>query len=246
MAKSVIDGTVGMRLNKFVAQCGVCSRRKAAELVKNGEIKVNGLIEVNPGYVTVPKDKVYYLGKRLHLEIKKVYILMNKPKNVVTTVSDEKGRKTVMDIVQKKVKERVYPVGRLDRNTTGLLLITNDGDLTKKLSHPSHKVTKIYNVELDRKLTEKDLQKIKKGLDLEDGKAIVDKVGYIPEKPKNLAFIELHSGRNRIIRRIFEALNYEVVRLDRIYYAGLTKKDLPRGWFRELKKQEIIMLKHFV
>lgn len=246
MAKSVIEGKVGMRLNKFVAQCGVCSRRKAAELVKNGEIKVNGQIEVNPGYVTVPKDKVYYLGKRLHLEIKKVYILMNKPKNVVTTVSDEKGRKTVMDIVEKKVKLRVYPVGRLDRNTTGLLLITNDGDLTKKLSHPSHKVKKIYNVELDRKLTEKDLKKLAKGLDLFDGKAIVDKVGFIPDKPKNLVSIELHSGRNRIIRRIFEALDYEVVRLDRIYYAGLTKKDLPRGWFRDLKKQEIIMLKHFV
>lgn len=235
-----------MRLNKFVAQCGVCSRRKAAELVKNGEIKVNGVIEVNPGYVTVPKDKVFYQGKRLRLEVKKVYILMNKPKNVVTTVNDERGRKTVMDIVEKKIKQRVYPVGRLDRNTTGLLLITNDGDLTKKLSHPSYKVKKRYNVELDRKLTEKDLNKIKKGLDLEDGKAIVDKIDYIPEKPKNLATLELHSGRNRIIRRIFEALNYEVVRLDRVYYAGLTKKDLPRGWFRDLKKQEIIMLKHFI
>lgn len=235
-----------MRLNKFVAQCGVCSRRKAAELVKNGEIKVNGVIEVNPGYVTVPKDKVFYQGKRLRLEVKKVYILMNKPKNVVTTVNDERGRKTVMDIVEKKIKQRVYPVGRLDRNTTGLLLITNDGDLTKKLSHPSYKVKKRYNVELDRKLTEKDLNKIRKGLDLEDGKAIVDKIDYIPEKPKNLATLELHSGRNRIIRRIFEALKYEVVRLDRVYYAGLTKKDLPRGWFRDLKKQEIIMLKHFI
>lgn len=245
MAKSTIDGKVGMRLNKFVAQCGVCSRRKAAELVKNGEIRVNGQVELNPGYVTVPRDKVNYKGKRLKLELKKIYILMNKPKNVVTTVNDEKGRKTVMDIVEKKVKQRVYPVGRLDRNTTGLLLITNDGDLTKKLSHPSHKVKKVYNVELDRKLSEKDLIKIRKGLDLEDGKAKVDRVDYIPEQAKNKATLELHSGRNRIIRRIFEALNYEVVRLDRIYYAGLTKKDLPRGWFRELKKKEIIMLKHF-
>lgn len=235
-----------MRLNKFVAQCGVCSRRKAAELVKNGEIKVNGRTELNPGYVTVPKDKVNYQGKRLKLEIKKVYILMNKPKNVVTTVSDERGRKTVLDIVQKKVKERIYPVGRLDRNTTGLLLITNDGDLTKKLSHPRYKVKKIYHVELDRKLAEKDLIKIRKGLILEDGKADVDKVDYIPEKAKNKVSIELHSGRNRIIRRIFAALEYEVVRLDRIYYGGLTKKDLPRGWFRDLKKKEIIMLKHFI
>lgn len=246
MAKSTIDGKVGMRLNKFVAQCGVCSRRKAAELVKNGEIRVNGQVELNPGYVTVPRDKVNYKGKRLKLELKKIYILMNKPKNVVTTVNDERGRKTVMDIVEKKVKQRVYPVGRLDRNTTGLLLITNDGDLTKKLSHPSHKVKKVYNVELDRKLSEKDLIKIRKGLDLEDGKAEVDRVDYIPEQAKNKATLELHSGRNRIIRRIFEALNYEVVRLDRIYYAGLTKKDLPRGWFRELKKKEIIMLKHFI
>lgn len=246
MAKSIVDGKVGMRLNKFVAQCGVCSRRKAAELVKNGEIKVNGKVELNPGYVTVPKDKVYYQGKRLKLELKKIYILMNKPKNVVTTVSDEKGRKTVMDIVEKKVKQRVYPVGRLDRNTTGLLLITNDGDLTKKLSHPSYNVKKKYIVELERRVNEKDLYKIRKGLDLEDGKAIVDKVDYIPEQAKNKISIELHSGRNRIIRRIFEALKYEVVRLDRIYYAGLTKKDLPRGWFRELKKKEIIMLKHFV
>lgn len=235
-----------MRLNKFIAQCGVCSRRKAAELVKNGEIKVNGKVETNPGYISVPDDKVEYQGKQLRLELKKVYILMNKPKNVVTTTSDERGRKTVMDIVEKKIKQRIYPVGRLDRNTTGLLLLTNDGDLAKKLSHPKHEVKKIYNVELDQEFDEKDLKKLRAGVKLGDGMAKADQVNYLPNKSKLHVSVELHSGRNRIIRRMFESLGYEVIRLDRVYYAGLTKKDLVRGWFRPLKKQEIIMLKHFV
>jgi 23S rRNA pseudouridine2605 synthase len=233
------------RLNKFVAHCGICSRRKAAELVKAKKVKVNGKIEDNPAYLVQPTDKIMYEGKVIRPERKKVYILMNKPKNVVTTTSDERARKTIMDIITPKVKERVYPVGRLDRNTTGLLLITNDGDLAKKLSHPSHKIQKIYQVELDKEVSSEDLKKIKSGLTLEDGPAEVDMVRHVDNKPNNIVQIEIHMGKNRIVRRIFEHLSYEVVRLDRIYYAGLTKKDLPRGWFRPLKQKEIIMLKHF-
>jgi 23S rRNA pseudouridine2605 synthase len=170
---------------------------------------------------------------------------MNKPKNVVTTVSDEKGRRTVIDLLRNKVKERVYPVGRLDKNTTGLLLLTNDGDLAKKLAHPSYEIQKFYQVRLDRDASQDDLDKIKAGLVLEDGVAEVDGVDYVQGKQNEIG-IQLHSGKNRIIRRIFEHLDYQVIKLDRVYYAGLTKKDLPRGWFRPLTKQEIIMLKHFV
>lgn len=235
-----------MRLNKYVAHCGICSRRKAAELVKNGKISVNGITEVNPAYTVQKIDKISYEGKPIRPESKKVYILMNKPKNVVTTVSDEKARKTVMDIIHPKVKERVYPVGRLDRNTTGLLLLTNDGDLAKKLAHPSHKVEKVYQVELDKAASYPDLNKIKSGLKLEDGKAEVDKIKFIENEPKTLIQLEIHMGKNRIVRRIFEHLGYKVIRLDRIYYAGLTKKNLPRGWFRPLTGKEVIMLKHFV
>ena len=234
------------RLNKYVAHCGICSRRKAAELIKKKKVMVNGVIMDNPAYIVQAADMVSYLGKRIQPEKKKVYILMNKPKNVVTTVSDEKARKTVIDIITPKVKERVYPVGRLDRNTTGLLLLTNDGDLAKKLSHPSHKVQKLYQVELNKPVKEADIKTIKRGLILEDGIAKVDFIRHVENKPENIVQIEIHMGKNRIVRRIFEHFNYEVVRLDRIIYAGLTKKDLPRGWFRPLKKKEVIMLKHFI
>lgn len=234
-----------MRLNKYVAHCGVCSRRKAAELVKNGEIEVNGKTQDNPAYVVQERDKVYYKGKRIKPNKNLIYVLMNKPRGVITTTSDDRGRKTVMDIVQTKIAERIYPVGRLDRNTTGLLLLTNDGELAKKLSHPSHGVQKIYHVVLDRNLKPSDLEKIKYGIKLEDGIAQVDKVSYVQDKKNNEIGIELHSGKNRIIRRIFEELTYSVKRLDRVYYAGLTKKDLKRGWFRRLTQKEIIMLKHF-
>ncbi len=233
-----------MRLNKFVAHAGICARRQAAELVKQGQVKVNGKVELSPAYLVQPGDKVAYKGKTLRLEEKKVYILMNKPKDVITTVSDEKGRKTVLDLLRDKVDERVFPVGRLDRMTTGLLLLTNDGDLAQRLSHPSFKVKKIYYVVLDKILPEPDLERIRKGLKLEDGLAKVDGIAYVGEK-KNEIGIELHIGRNRIIRRIFEHLGYQVVKLDRTYYAGLTKKDLPRGRFRHLTEKEIIMLKHF-
>lgn len=240
------DELFPIRFNKFIAHAGICSRRKAAELIKDGQVKLNGKVHLNPATLVGPQDKVHYKGKLLQIEQQKVYLLLNKPKNVITTLSDEKGRKTVMDIVKGKVKERIYPVGRLDRATTGLLLLTNDGDLAKKLSHPSHRVMKIYNVELDTELQESDRIKILEGLHLEDGLAIVDKLDYIKNEPKTRCGIEIHMGKNRIIRRIFAHLGYEVVKLDRVYYAGLTKKDLPRGWSRFLKKQEVIMLKHFI
>ena len=235
-----------MRLNKYIAHSGVCSRRKAADLVKSGQIKVNGEVEINPAIEVQDDDVVEYNGKTLKPELRKVYLLLNKPKNVVTTLSDEKGRRTVMDLVKNKVKERIYPVGRLDRATTGLLLLTNDGDLAKKLSHPSHNIKKYYHVVLDKDVTTQHIDAIRQGLTLEDGHASVDAADYIKGKGKNEVGLEIHIGKNRIVRRIFEHLGYRVVRLDRTYYAGLTKKDLPRGWSRPLTKQEVIMLKHFV
>ncbi len=236
---------MSMRLNKYIAHAGICSRRKAVDLVKEGLVKVNGQVEKNPAYEIQAKDQIEYEGKRITIEKKKVYILMNKPKNTLTTVTDDRGRRTVLDIISKKVKQRVYPVGRLDRNTTGLLLLTNDGDLAKKLMHPSHGVKKIYHIVLDRSLTPADYDHIQRGLELEDGLAEVDSIKYVPNAPKAEVLIELHSGKNRIIRRIFEHLDYTVNRLDRIYLGGLTKKDIPRGWFRDLKDKEVIMLKHF-
>jgi len=233
-----------MRLNKYVAHCGICARRQAAEHVKKGKVTVNGEVELNPGYLVQASDKVAFQGKPIQLEQKKVYILLNKPKNVITTSSDEKGRKTVMDIIAEDVDERIFPVGRLDRMTTGLLLLTNDGDLAKKLSHPSHRITKFYIAKLDKNLTAKHLAAIREGLDLEDGEVQVDAVDYVEGKRKEIA-IEIHLGRNRIVRRIFEHFGYEVVSLDRTYYAGLTKKDIRRGFFRHLTKREVVMLKHF-
>ncbi len=243
-ARSPSDPDGPMRLNKYIAHCGICARRQAAEFVKKGDVAVNGKVELNPGYPVQSGDKITFQGKPVHLEQKKVYILLNKPKNIITTSNDEKGRKTVLDIVGKDIKERIFPVGRLDRMTTGLLVLTNDGDLAKKLSHPSYKVTKFYQVNLDKNLTSKHLEKIRDGLKLEDGLVQVDSVGYVDGKRKEIG-VEIHIGRNRIVRRIFENLGYEVVKLDRTYYAGLTKKDIGRGHFRHLTKREVIMLKHF-
>lgn len=235
-----------MRLNKYLAHSGLCSRRKAAELVKAGKVKVNGKVQPNPAVEISDQDMVEYQGKVVRVVRKKIYLLMNKSKNVITTMNDDRGRKTVWDVVKEKVKEvKIFPVGRLDRNTTGLLLMTNDGELAYKLSHPSTKVKKIYQVILDKPLSEKDILAIDKGVMLEDGKADVDEVSYIQELPPTHIGIQLHSGKNRIIRRIFESLNYKVVALDRVYFGGLTKKDLPRGWSRHLKSKEVIMLKHF-
>ncbi len=234
-----------MRLNKYIAHSGVCSRRAAAELVKNGEISVNGAIELNPSYMVEESDLVEYKGRKLEQEKNKVYLLLNKPAGFVTTLDDEQGRKTVMDLVKKKVSERVYPIGRLDMNTSGLLLLTNDGDLAHKLSHPSQEIIKIYHVTLNNDITDEDIQKVRDGLELEDGLAIVDKIDRIKGGEANEVGLQLHMGKNRIVRRIFEHLGYHVNRLDRTYYAGLTKKDLPRGFSRFLSKQEIIGLRHF-
>jgi len=236
---------VGMRLNKYVAHCGICSRRQAAELVKNGKIIVNDAIEINPAYQIQEGDVVKYQGKIIQPEHRRVYLLLNKPKGFVTTLSDEKGRKTVIDLVRKHASERIFPVGRLDLATTGLLLITNDGDLAKKLTHPSHGVQKVYHVVLDKKVASEHIEQIRKGLELEDGKAIVDAVDYIKGAPKTEVGIKIHIGKNRIVRRLFEHFGYEVLKLDRTWYAGLTKKNLGRGKSRFLTEKEIIMLKHF-
>lgn len=234
-----------MRLNKYVAHCGIASRRQAAELVKAGKVTVNGEVKREPYYVVQEGDEIAYEGKRIRPEEKRVYILLNKPRNTISTVRDEKGRRTVLDILQKRVPERIFPVGRLDRNTTGLLLLTNDGELAQRLAHPSHEVRKVYQVVLDKPLQAGHLQQIRDGLELEDGPAPVDEIVLLPEKGDREVSVELHIGRNRIVRRIFEALGYEVKRLDRTHYAGLTKKDLPRGFFRHLKEEEVRRLKYF-
>ena len=233
------------RLNKYIAHCGICSRRKAADLVKNGLIKVNGEVELNPSYMVRSEDKVSYQGKMIEREVNKIYILLNKAKKTVSTLSDEKGRRTVIDSLGGKIKERIYPVGRLDYMTTGLLVLTNDGDLATKLAHPSYEVKKLYHVTLDKPISEADAKKVEAGLLLEDGLAEVDSARIIKGRDNLEIMVQLHQGKNRIIRRIFEHIGHEVVRLDRVYYAGLTKKDLPRGWHRHLTEKEIIMLKHF-
>ena len=234
-----------LRLNKFIAKAGVCSRRKAADLVKSGEIKVNGKIVKEPYVLINESDSVEYQGATLQAESRLVYLLLNKPKQVITTTSDEHNRKTVLDLIREPGKERLFPVGRLDRETTGLLLITNDGDLAKRLSHPSHKVRKEYLVTLDRDLAPEDFERIIRGLTLDDGFAPIKELRYTDASQLSQVLITLFIGRNRIVRRIFEHCGYEVRKLDRVYLAGLTKKNLPRGRYRHLSSQEIIMLKHF-
>jgi 23S rRNA pseudouridine2605 synthase len=231
-----------IRLNKYIANSGVCSRREADELIKMGLVSVNGKTVSEMGYKVNPGDEVRYENKVLTAE-KPVYILMNKPKGYLTTTDDPQERNTVMHIIGGVVKERIYPVGRLDRNTTGLLLLTNDGDLAEKLMHPSYNIKKIYKVDLDRPLTKADFEKVREGVVLEEGRAAVDDIAIVSEDGKTVG-IEIHIGWNRVIRRIFEALGYEVVRLDRSVYAGLDKKELSRGQWRFLKKEEIIRLKH--
>jgi 23S rRNA pseudouridine2605 synthase len=236
-----------IRLNKYVANAGVASRRKADELIKQGFVKVNGEVVREMGHRVKPTDEIRFKDEVVKIEAKKVYFLLNKPKNMITTTDDEKGRKTVMDIMDKLCEERIYPVGRLDRHTTGLLLFTNDGDLAKRLSHPSYEVKKIYHVILDKPLEDADFDKITAGLDLEDGHAVIDKLEYDEgDRTKQSVMITIHIGRNRIVRRIFAHLDYTVEKLDRIYYAGLTKKNLSRGFARPLVEQEVIMLKHFI
>jgi 23S rRNA pseudouridine2605 synthase len=232
-----------IRLNKFLANSGAGSRRDADELIRMGLVTVNGETITEMGHKVKITDDVRYEGKKMKAE-KPVYILLNKPKGFITTTDDPQDRNTVMGLVAGACKERIYPVGRLDRNTTGLLLLTNDGDLADKLTHPSFNVKKIYKVELDKALTRADFEKIQQGVRLEEGRAIVDDLAYVGDDKKTIG-IELHIGWNRIVRRIFESLGYEVIKLDRSVYAGLDKKDLSRGQWRFLKPEEVIQLKHF-
>ncbi len=237
------DAPKEMTLNKYIAHSGECSRREAAELVKQGKVKVNGELVMEPGYRVQEFDQVTIAGKKLTPTKGRVYILLNKPKGFITTTDDPEGRETVMDLVANAGIDRLFPVGRLDRNTTGLLLLTNDGDLAQKLSHPSYETKKVYQASLDKPLTKADFEKIANGLTLDDGEVFVDAISYLDEK--NEIGLEIHSGRNRIVRRIFESLGYEVEKLDRVMYAGLTKKNLPRGNWRFLTEREVVLLKHF-
>ncbi|MGJ1237036.1 MULTISPECIES: pseudouridine synthase [Sphingobacterium] len=238
------DGLV--RLNRYIANAGICSRRKADELITAGVIWVNGEPVTELGTKVDPAtDEIRYNNERLKRE-KNVYVLLNKPKDYITTTDDPQERHTVMELVSKATKERIYPVGRLDRNTTGLLLMTNDGSLAEKLSHPRNSISKIYNVELNKSLTQGDFNKISFGIELEDGVIKPDDLSYVQGGSKREVGIQIHSGKNRIVRRIFESLGYEVVKLDRVVYANLTKKDLPRGRWRYLEEREIVQLKHLI
>ena len=236
------DPNEQIRLNKFMSNSGLCSRREADEFIQQGLVKVNGKVVTELGTKITHSDVVEYDEKVLALE-SKCYILLNKPKDCVTTSDDPQDRLTVLDLVKGACNERIYPVGRLDRNTTGVLLLTNDGDLASKLTHPKYVKKKIYHVWTDRDISEEDMQKIADGIELEDGPVQVDAISYATETDKNQAGIEIHSGRNRIVRRIFEYLGYEVKKLDRVYYAGLTKKNLKRGAWRFLTDEEVRRLK---
>jgi 23S rRNA pseudouridine2605 synthase len=233
-----------MPLNKYLAHCGICSRRDAATLINEGKIKVNGQIVTEPGYKVLEKDEVFFNKKRLTVSKNLVYILLNKPKDYLTTTDDPQGRKTVLQLIKGATEQRIYPIGRLDRNTSGVLLLTNDGDFTQQLSHPSYGVKKVYEVRLDKPLTKNDFDLILKGLILEDGKIEVDALAYADSKDKSIIGIEIHSGKNRIVRRIFEHLGYDVKNLDRVMFAGLTKKNVERGKWRFLTEKEVRILKH--
>ena len=238
-----MDMSKPMRLNRFLANSNICSRREADDFITSGVVSVNGQIVTTLGTKIVPaQDKVYFHNEPVSLE-KKVYILLNKPKNIITTSDDPKDRKTVLDLINGACQQRVYPVGRLDRNTTGVILITNDGELTTRLTHPKHLFKKIYHVGLDKDLEDSDMQKLKDGIVLEDGEAKADDVSYVKDDSKKQVGIEVHSGRNRIVRRMFEHLGYKVVNLDRVYFAGLTKKNLSRGKWRFLSEREVSFLK---
>jgi len=231
-----------IRLNKFISNSGICSRREADTYIKSGSATVNGKVITEMGYKVKIDDEVRFDGSLISPEAKK-YVLLNKPKNYITTMDDERGRKTVMDLVRGATKERIYPVGRLDRNTTGLLLFTNDGEMAKKLTHPKHNIRKLYHASLDKKLAMKDLQKISENFVLEGKMVFVDAISYIENASKTEVGIEIHSGRNRIVRKIFEYFGYTVVKLDRVLFSGLTKKNLSRGHWRHLTQQEINNLK---
>lgn len=240
--EALTDPNAPIRLNKFLANAGVCSRREADEFIQMGAVKVNNQVVTELGTKITRADKVTFHDESVQIE-SKLYVLVNKPKNCVTTSDDPQGRLTVMDLVKNACEERIYPVGRLDRNTTGVLLLTNDGDLASKLTHPSYKKKKIYHVWLDRDVSIEDMEKLANGIELEDGEIHADAISYANEEDKNQVGIEIHSGRNRIIRRMFESLGYRVIKLDRVYFAGLTKKNLPRGRWRYLNEKEVNMLR---
>lgn len=230
-----------IRLNKYIANSGICSRREADSLIQKGYIKVNGKVVLELGTKIKPADKVLYKGKVLKRE-KFIYILLNKPKDFITTTDDPQNRKTVIDLVKNHISERVFPVGRLDRNTTGLLVLTNDGELSEILAHPSYNIKKVYEAHLDKPVQQDDLDALERGLELDDGPVKIDTFEVISPDARAIG-LEIHSGRNRIVRRIFEKLGYDVVRLDRVMYSFLTKKDLPRGKWRFLKEFEVVRLK---
>lgn len=234
-----------IRLNKYIAASGICARRAAAELVKQGKVKLNGQPETNPGVLVSETDKVEVNGKIVRPAERFIYLLLNKPKNYLCTSQDDRGRHSVLELIRESDRERLFTVGRLDRNTTGLLLITNDGDLAQRLAHPSNNVRKTYLATLTRPVSEKDMERIAAGIELEDGVADVDGIAWPDAARKHEVLLEIHSGKNRVVRRIFEHLGYEVEKLDRTGYAGLTKKDLPRGRYRPLTDREVIMLRHF-
>ncbi|MEZ4886230.1 MAG: pseudouridine synthase [Chitinophagales bacterium] len=233
----------GVRLNKYLANSGIAARRKADELIKEGWVTVNGEVITEMGYRIQEGDRVQFKGKKVEPQ-DKTYILLNKPKDMITTTNDPQGRKTVMDLVQGVDVERLYPVGRLDRNTVGLLLLTNDGSLAQHLSHPKSEVRKIYHVFLETALSKNHLTQMLAGITLEDGEIKVDGASYMSDNKKEIG-VQIHSGRNRIVRRIFEHFGYKITKLDRVIYGGLTKKNLPRGKWRFLTAKEVIMLKHF-
>lgn len=240
--EALTDPNEPIRLNKFLANAGVCSRREADEFIQAGVVRVNGSVITELGTKITRQDAVLFHDRHVQIE-GKLYILLNKPKNCVTSSDDPQERRTVMDLVRHACKERIYPVGRLDRNTTGVLLLTNDGDLASKLTHPSYKKKKIYHVWIDKEVAIEDMEKLATGIELDDGEIHADAVSYADESDKKQVGIEIHSGRNRIVRRMFEALGYRVVRLDRVYFAGLTKKNLGRGKWRYLNEKEVNMLR---
>jgi 23S rRNA pseudouridine2605 synthase len=233
-----------MPLNKFIAHCGVGSRRDAVPLIKEGKITVNGNIVTEPGFKVTDKDVVMFNGKKLFVTKNMVYILLNKPKDYITTTDDPQGRKTVLQLIKHATSERIYPIGRLDRNTSGVLLFTNDGELTQRLTHPSYNIKKVYEVKLDKPVTKAHFDKIVNGFTLEDGEIYADALAYADSNDRSVIGMEIHSGRNRIVRRIFEHLGYDVKALDRVMYAGLTKKNVERGKWRYLSEKEIRLLKY--
>ena len=239
-----VDPDEPIRLNKYLANAGVCSRREADEFIAAGVVKVNGEIVTELGTKVKRSDVVHFHDQQISIE-KKVYVLLNKPKDYVTTSDDPQNRKTVMDLVKDACRERIYPVGRLDRNTTGVLLLTNDGELASKLTHPQFMKKKIYHVWLDKNVTAADMRLIADGVTLDDGEIRADAIDYASETDRKQVGIEIHSGRNRIVRRIFESLGYKVLKLDRVFFAGLTKKNVRRGDWRFLTEQEVNMLRAF-